>query len=377
MKVCILSRYPPMEGGVSSSTYWISKWLGKSGVKTIVVSNSWSCSKNIREYINIDEISFLQPKNVTLYATNPFITKGNELKDSGIESHLLSLGLEAYEKEGFDVIFGFYLIPYGVAAWGLSKKTNLPLVIKHAGSDFYRIRKGSYIYLVDLFKDSKFVLSSLKEAEEMFGKDKIVNLRVSVPPEFNVSVKPAFQFNEPTIGIIGKYGPYKRIYELTRALERMDTKYKLFILCDAEGKSKLESIISREVKKKTVFMNFTAPWNMPSIYKSIDILYCGEKGFVIEEHFPLIPLEGMSSGRCVLMSDELFKKYSKIFNLQEGVNVVKVDSTNPKDIKRSLEHLLEDESQIKLIGKEAAKIPNASYQEYIKSLINVLRRASE
>ena len=59
--------------------------------------------------------------------TNPVITK------------LTSLALEAIEANGSELVVGFYLEPYAVAAHLAAKLSGRPLVIRHAGSDVGRL----------------------------------------------------------------------------------------------------------------------------------------------------------------------------------------------------------------------------------------------
>ena len=59
--------------------------------------------------------------------TNPVVTK------------LTSLALEAIDAHGSELVVGFYLEPYAVAAYLAAKLSGRPLVIRHAGSDVGRL----------------------------------------------------------------------------------------------------------------------------------------------------------------------------------------------------------------------------------------------
>ena len=70
MNICIISKYPPIEGGVSSHTYWMARELGKRGHKVYVVTNSWEVEGEYRETINREDMHLFEPKNVQVFSTS-------------------------------------------------------------------------------------------------------------------------------------------------------------------------------------------------------------------------------------------------------------------------------------------------------------------
>ena len=40
MKICFISKYPPIEGGVSARVYWLTKSLGEKGHEVHIVTNA-------------------------------------------------------------------------------------------------------------------------------------------------------------------------------------------------------------------------------------------------------------------------------------------------------------------------------------------------
>ena len=40
MKICILGKYPPIEGGVSTQTYWLARGLAQRGHHVHVITNA-------------------------------------------------------------------------------------------------------------------------------------------------------------------------------------------------------------------------------------------------------------------------------------------------------------------------------------------------
>ena len=96
MKICLISKYPPIQGGESSKAYWLAKGLGKIGHKVYVVTNSWEVENDYRERIFSDDIKYLQPKNVKLFSTNSFSPEFFIPYFNPMSLKLISLGLEVF-----------------------------------------------------------------------------------------------------------------------------------------------------------------------------------------------------------------------------------------------------------------------------------------
>ena len=376
MRVGIISKYPPIEGGVSSEVYWLAKYLGKENVEVVIVTDSWAVEEEYRENIKFDELDKLQPKNVEVYQVNPMeINKKKQAgKGGNNETLLLSLGLEVDKKENSDIWYSHYLFPYGISAYFISKKTNKPLILRHAGSDEELLGHPEYLHLLDIIKDSTIISNSedLKAiSKEIIPIDTLTSC--SLPKEFNSSKT----YNKiPVIGVIGKEGSTKRWRELVEGLKKIDDEFRLFFLMN--NKEKINSSLSHNLKKKTSFLEYVPPWRMPKIYKSIDILYCGEKGFYIKTHKPEIPLEGLYSGCCVCLSDELYEKYENPYNLEDGKEVVVLNTMDPKDIGEKISEVINKDKYI-AIGNKGKKnyMERNNYEDYIKFMEGIFEKQIE
>src|SRR3989338_10264888 len=113
MKILIISKYPPIEGGVSAQTYWLAKALGESGHKIFVVSNCWEVEPRYRESIEQNELHMLEQKNVELFSTSPKFRSSIPFSKY-YESRLSSIALDVIKKYGIDIVYSHYLLPYGV-----------------------------------------------------------------------------------------------------------------------------------------------------------------------------------------------------------------------------------------------------------------------
>ena len=70
LKICIISKYPPIEGGVSARVYWLAKALGERKHEIHIVTNAQEVEGEYKERFDDDEQEYI-PKNVYLHSTNP------------------------------------------------------------------------------------------------------------------------------------------------------------------------------------------------------------------------------------------------------------------------------------------------------------------
>jgi hypothetical protein len=69
MRILIVGKYPPIQGGVSSHTYWLARGLGELGHDVSVVTNADRVEEMYRIPINMNDHHTLheyQPKGVRI-----------------------------------------------------------------------------------------------------------------------------------------------------------------------------------------------------------------------------------------------------------------------------------------------------------------------
>ena len=166
MKICFFTKYPPIEGGSSSRSYWLARGLGEKGVEVHIVTDALE-KKLWQEKINFEnteDLVNLQPQNVYFHSLDAlgerrpdFNKRKNEVEllKTSSESRLVNLGLRTIETYGCEIIDSRYFFPYGIAAYFTSKITGRPLILRHAGSDINRILDN--VKLRNIFKEIFYV----------------------------------------------------------------------------------------------------------------------------------------------------------------------------------------------------------------------------
>src|SRR5919198_5707873 len=141
MKLCLIGKYPPIQGGVSRENFWQSYLLAQAGFDVHVVTNAEEVEGEFR-YMDLPFLpnpldSLVDaPGKVTVHSTsgnkkrydyipwaNPFVTK------------LAATATDVIKTYGCELIYSYYLEPYAVAAHLASRWTSIPYGVRNAGSD--------------------------------------------------------------------------------------------------------------------------------------------------------------------------------------------------------------------------------------------------
>jgi glycosyltransferase involved in cell wall biosynthesis len=384
MKIGVISRYPPMEGGVSSEVYWTFKHLAKRVFECVIVTDNWCIDDEYKERIPANELKYLEPQNIKLYALDPLFNSVSFKFNKGTDTtlNLLSLSLEVWKKERPDIWYSHYLFPYGAVACYLKTLTKCPVILRHAGSDLNRLKSPYTVHLIEILKNADELISHDEELRSTFNHLQQVE-RISIPPEFDIDYKPCKK-DKIRIGIVGKLHESKRILELCKALYQLDKSniikkdsLEVLYLSNKSAKKILEKYFPEVIQKYFNFYPFIPPWDMPRFYGSCDIIFVGEKGFPIPQHLPRIPAEAMYVGVPTILSDEIFGKYKRILPFLESErDALVVDTSKPEEIKRGLKTLISDPDILSYVSRNSRKIREAlfiKFSQYTRELENLFK----
>ena len=143
MKIVLISKYPPIEGYVSSCTFWLAKGLAGRGHKVAVVTNAFEVEDRHRERMSGDDLEHYQKGSLSVRNTDPFqdyqlIPEANPFCEK--------LAAAAIEQSGdADILDAWYFVSYGSAGMLAKAATGLPLVLRHAGSDIGRLGANPHL----------------------------------------------------------------------------------------------------------------------------------------------------------------------------------------------------------------------------------------
>ena len=350
LKLCIIGKYPPIQGGVSRQMYWLARCFAELGHQIHFVTNADEVELEYRIYIPVEECSKLEcsfenggfVKLYTSYEpqrtnyipyTNPFVSK------------LAALAFDVVTKNGCSFIYTSYLEPYGFAGALVSQWTGIPYSVQHAGSDVGRLaqiveRRSAYLQLIRnaalvITSDSmaRPLLSVGVECEKLFvgipgylpnnyftPKGAVLDIPKLLDEikdtEFASPVVSSYRFDssKPTIGIYGKPGQFKGTSELVQALGQLKRKGQQFnfvVLCGIKGRRVEDfktKIKQNQLDDFTYFLPYIPHWLVPQFLRACTTVCFLENRFPILIHQPSVPREVLAVGRCLILSQEIRDK---------------------------------------------------------------------
>lgn len=345
MKILMICKYPPIQGGVSADAYWTAQLFSEIGHEVQIITNASEVEEEYKIKLNEDDkklltgyripnsvivhTSYIDERHIFIPQNNPSISK------------LVGIGLKVIEKMKPDVIWSYYVEPYGIVALLLSKLTGIPYTIRHAGSDLGRLMLTDQLkpLYYEVFKNAVAVLtnqSHFPKFKEMgIDEKKIIQyVSVGVPADvFYPKPMPKGDFN---VGIYGKSGNVKGSLELIKAISLLKAEGFPIVLKALWGGQFLPKVRQEieilNIADRIVVENYIPHWRIPKFIWKCHIILFLENNFSITFHGPSVPIESLCCGRPVLTTEEIEKKRPDI--LKKGKNCIIVPSSplKPEDI---------------------------------------------
>jgi len=378
----MISKYPPIEGGVSSKVYWLSRALGQQGHEVHIVTNALEVEDEYREVLDPQDPNY-SPENVYVHNTDPSPTiKANPSHIPFSKMYcenLASLAIEVIEENNIQVIDSGYLIPYCVSGYLAKSFTDIPQIIRHAGSDLQRLYPSPFL--------KSLLKKIIKNADGIITNQSTANffVEISVSPSkifltqplqvdtnaFNPDVSPfnlepyitnqKYFSDIPIIAYVGKITHHfetKGLPELIAACKAINEEFLLLFVSNGKKIGEFKTIVQNaNLARKTCYLPFLPPWKIPALLKACTCIVALEnkRSPTLSYHVPTVPAEAMATGKCVLMSEELHEKepYKKLVN---GKEVLVVNASDIKKIKAALEKIIKNPSFATSIGKKVTAL---------------------
>jgi glycosyltransferase involved in cell wall biosynthesis len=369
MRICLIGKFPPIQGGVSMRTYWTAHKLAARGHEVHVVTNAKEASSPFRMHmrredwqrceadygtgrVSVDWTDPVDRSQVYLPMASPFVSK------------LSALALKAHEKKPFDVILSHYMEPYGIAGYLTSQITSVPHVVRMAGSDAGRL--WHHPQLEPLYDHvlreaaSVVVTGAVAERAQRRGVDatrSVAGGGFMVPEDLFTPIGPRLNFSKlseeiehdpdiegqtwgqfserlPYIGIYGKLGRQKGSFALLAALQRLKQRgIEVGLVALAHGRREIEDEFRTEVRRlglddRVMQIPFLPHWRVPEFLRGCLAICCLEQDFPIRHHSPIIPLEVLLCGKCLVGSTEVIRKLPGYWRLPHGYGCVAIEHVN-------------------------------------------------
>jgi len=382
MKITFIGKYPPIFGGESTKLYWASKELGERGHQINIITDAWE--KNSKADLDLEDLKYIQPNNVKLHSTNMLNLQDHE--KTFLTERLSDLACRSINEDRADILVGWYYLPYGSATSIVSKFSDIPYVLQHAGSDMKKFFSSQNLmsYMMNQFANADGIMSypSYERTFRRFNKNVFIH-----NPKLNISELescPDYDFGEELqdkqkITFLGKLEMQKGVHDLLNAYIRLNRK-EVALLYVGEGNEK--EVLKRRVREKELdnvhFRKPIPPWRVPGLIRASDVYFVGERDFYVEKHFSRKPMEALACQTPLIVSPEV-KRKGMYIPLQHEIHCLEIYPKNTDELVKGIEKLLDDKNYAESMtkkGYEFALEKNQGFREYITSLETFLKNIS-
>jgi glycosyltransferase involved in cell wall biosynthesis len=390
----MIGKYPPIEGGVSMHLYWCAHSLAALGHQVHVVTNAKEVEPPFRMLMRhedwlLSEGNYPRGGLVRVHWSdvpdhrqrhipwhNPFVTK------------LASIAAEVINQHDLQVVFSYYIEPYGIAGHLAAQMTGRPHVVKHAGSDVGHLRPHpQFGPLYDhVFRTAQRVITGgtvaqeLKAAglpeENLFLRDDFripetvfspggetldltqVFREIAEDPVFAPMSRATVLPPPPYLGIYGKLGEAKGTFDLLQAVKLLRDRGQSVTLI-VIGRSFVQSearfhetLAQLNLNDCVVQLPFLPNWRIPQFIRLCRAVCFLERDFPIKFHAPTVPREVLACGKCLVASAEILQRQLFSERLIHGFNCLAArDVRNIDELASVLSAALELPERAEEIGR--------------------------
>jgi glycosyltransferase involved in cell wall biosynthesis len=340
VRICLIGKFPPIQGGVSMRTYWSAHCLAARGHEVHVITNAKEADAPFRMHMRAQDWQRCEANyrsgSVAVHWTDPFDRSQSYIPSaSPFVSKLAGMAARLHSERPFDVIYSFYLEPYGVAGH---------LAAQIAGSDAGRLwHHPQFEALYDHVLTSadaviaagvvakRAVTRGVDPARITFDGGIVIPDDLFSPngTELNLAALRAeigadrdlrqlmwgdFAGGCPYFGIYGKLGERKGSFALLAALGRLkrdgiDVGLVALAQGQPEEQKAFRARASRlNLRDRVLQMPFLPHWRVPDFLRGCLAVCCLEQEFPIGFHMPIIPREVLLCGACLVGSTEVIRK---------------------------------------------------------------------
>lgn len=282
-KILLIGKYPPMQGGVASKTFWLYKKLTQTGFTLRVVTVE---SVNYSVPVKKDDIKVFSVDKTSV----PWHIPNSNL----YFDRLLNKCFEALDDFTPDIIETNYLWPFCSVAIHLSKVLNKPLLIRHAGSDILKFHiSGEFRNIMKRYFEQAAIIVSNNTSMEIVSelcndKTKIRLMDRYMPdPDYFRDMKYTKEYD---ILFAGKINYHWKLKGISYLLDHIKTnKLQALFLCNGNYINEIYSLISEQKLENNIeIQKFVHPSEMPGIISKCKSVWCWDEEGSVEDFSNMI-----------------------------------------------------------------------------------------
>jgi glycosyltransferase involved in cell wall biosynthesis len=419
LRICLIGKFPPIQGGVSMRTYWSAHALAARGHDVHVVTNAKEARPPFRMLMRKSDWdrcgAVYDAGAVTVHWTDPVDSSQTYIPmASPFITKLAGTAARVHAEHPFDVVLSHYLEPYGVAGHLAAEIARVPHVVRMAGSDAGHLWHHPQLEALydHVLRSAAVVIAGGPVAErarrrgvdpgriadgggfavpdDLFCPDgrtlDLAALRADAEadPDFRDLLWGELEPDRPYFGVYGKLGESKGSFALLRALHRLkQAGLDIGLVALAHGQPKIESSFRSRAQRlglvdRILQIPFLPHWRVPEFLRGCLAVCCLEQDFPIVFHTPIMPREILLCGACLVGSTEVIRKLRAYGRLVHGYGCVAIEDVNDIDLLSArLADIASDPSPAAAVGARGREFARAAQQnvQFPRTLERILATA--
>ncbi len=376
MNVCILSKFPPIEGGIAAKSYWLARGYAEAGLSVQVVSNGNIVEDEYRIKGCYPHIRGM--KGIALHeVTDDFPWHIPDEQHS--IARLIDRLIEVHHAAPIDIVDAGYMVPYGIAAYFFHCISGVPYIIRHGGSDIEKFLNAGRLgnLLKKVLHGASTIVSDPSRSEtfsEFEGKVRI--LPPYVPDERVFHPREREDRSIPGLLFMGKLNWYWERKGLARIIECLDVlpeSWKPQFIGQGKGEEGFSAFLREKGVGDVVIGPFVPPWEVPEVLNGSDFVFCLSIDEPIQSFSNLL-VEAACCGATIIVDRNFDSSpYQLLSNSVEDC-LLRVPCENPDTMAEEIVRSWDGRTK----NRSARNIQfTPLFEEYIRKNINILEQASK
>ncbi len=362
-KIALLSKYPPLEGGIAAKTYWLAHGLAARGHEIHVITHGIFAGREYR--IQSAERELATTPNLWFHRP-PDKIPWHIPEDNENTLALLDLTINVIREHTVQILDTGYLIPYGILGHLAKCSTDVYHVVRHGGSDIEKFLKGHVLktLLHEAIAHADKVVTDKHYRDLLEPITSRVVLQPPYIPDDSVFTSSDILHPQYRLAVIGKinyHWQHKNLHIVADIMRQLTGQFECWVVGQGKGMADFQQSLGSDTVASFKWYPFVAPWEMPQLLNQLDGIFIFESGLphpVVSN----LALEAISSGIGIITDRADFAETYR--------DIVEIDKTQIIAISPS-----ESSSDAEVISQWVKGRPQniqsshqlVSYQEYLSA----------
>lgn len=343
MKIlCLSYEYPPLGGGGSIICQGLATALSKCGNQVDILTSG---CKSLPAYECQNGISIYRTRCI-----RRDISHTNSFELATVLYPMFAKACELVSKNSYDINHTHFIIPTGVVSHWLYHKTGLPYVITIHGSDVPGYNKDRFTlehklvapYWKRIINRSSGIISPSIALKQLLPQKMYVPVTV-IPNGFSPSPGDIdFESKEDIVLVVTRMFERKGVQYLLEAIRDINTHWEFVIVGDGPYLPKIKALAAN-LKQRISITGCIKGKQLSDLYRRAKIFVFPS----VKENFPVVLLEAMDAGCAIITSSD------KGCSEAVGQAALKITPRNSQKIRAALNHLLNNDEEIKRLSNLA------------------------